>query len=102
MSPSRESIYDLILLFHNCAMQMKKAVTLKSYNLFMSPFSPEFHTEVTVRIGLKTHLEWEHPFHKIRCNLHPSMLLRLIIWEWLRVHYSGTDQEPSIYLSYVI
>ena len=33
----------------------------------MSPVSPQFHTEVTVRIGLKTQLEWEHPFHKIRC-----------------------------------
>ena len=35
--------------------------------LFLSPVSPVFHTVVTVRIGLKTHLEWEHPFHNIRC-----------------------------------
>ena len=35
----------------------------------MLPVSPVFHTEVTVRIGLKTQLEWEHPYHKIRCHL---------------------------------
>ena len=33
----------------------------------MSPVSPVFHNVVTVRIGLKTQLEWEHPFHIIRC-----------------------------------
>ena len=36
----------------------------------MSPVSPVFHTVVTVRISLKTQLEWEHPFRRIRipCN----------------------------------
>ena len=33
----------------------------------MSPGSPVFHSVVTVRIGLKTQLECEHPFHRIRC-----------------------------------
>ena len=33
---------------------------------FMSPISPVFHTVVTVRIGLKTQLEWENPFYNIR------------------------------------
>ena len=33
----------------------------------MSPVSPVFHTVVTVRIGLKTQSEWEHPFHNTRC-----------------------------------
>ena len=34
----------------------------------LSPVSPVFHNLATVRIGLtKTQLEWEHPFHKIRC-----------------------------------
>ena len=33
----------------------------------MSPVSPVFHTVVTVIIGIKTQLEWEHPFHNIRC-----------------------------------
>ena len=33
----------------------------------MSPASPVFHTVVTVRIGLKTQLEWEHPFNNKRC-----------------------------------
>ena len=30
----------------------------------MSPVSPVFHT---MRIGLKTKLEWDHPFYRIRC-----------------------------------
>ena len=34
-----------------------------------STVSPLFHPVVTLRIGLKTQLEWEHPFHKIRCVL---------------------------------
>ena len=34
----------------------------------MSPVSPVFYTVVTVRIGLKTQLEWEHPFYNI-CKL---------------------------------
>ena len=34
---------------------------------FMSSVSPVFHTTVIVRIGLKTQLEWEHPFHNIIC-----------------------------------
>ena len=29
--------------------------------LYKSPVSPVFHIVVTVRIGLKTQLEWEHP-----------------------------------------
>ena len=33
---------------------------------FMSPVSPVFHTIITVRIGLKTQLEQEHPLN-IRC-----------------------------------
>ena len=32
----------------------------------MSPVSPVFHTLVTLKIGLKTQLEWEHQFHQIR------------------------------------
>ena len=32
----------------------------------MPPVSPVFLTVVTVRIGLKTELEWEHPFRKIK------------------------------------
>ena len=31
----------------------------------MSPVSPVFLTVVPVQIGLKTQLEWEHPFHRI-------------------------------------
>ena len=31
----------------------------------MSQVSPVFHSVVTVKIGLKTQLEWEHPFPKI-------------------------------------
>ena len=31
----------------------------------MSPVSPLFYTVVTVRIGVKTQLEWEHPFHNV-------------------------------------
>ena len=33
----------------------------------MSKYSPVFHTVVTVRIGLRTQLEWELSFHKISC-----------------------------------
>ena len=33
----------------------------------MSPVSPVFHTAVKVRIGLKTQLDWRHPFHIILC-----------------------------------
>ena len=40
----------------------------------MPPVSPVFHTEVTVRIGIKTQLEWEHPFHKIRCLFHGGIV----------------------------
>ena len=39
----------------------------KKWGIFMSPVSPVFHTAVTVRISLKIQLEWEHPFHIIRC-----------------------------------
>ena len=38
-----------------------------SFKRFMSPVSLVFQTVVTVRIGLKTQLEWEPPFHNIRC-----------------------------------
>ena len=31
----------------------------------MSPVSPVLHAVVTVRVGLKTELEWEHPFYRI-------------------------------------
>ena len=41
----------------------------KFYNficwVFKSPVSQVFHTVVTVRIHLKTQLEWEHPFHRV-------------------------------------
>ena len=36
------------------------------YVLCMSPFPPLFQTVVTVRIGLKIQLEWEHQFDIIR------------------------------------
>ena len=35
--------------------------------VFLSPVSPVFHTVVTVRIHLKTQLEWEQSFHRVRC-----------------------------------
>ena len=31
----------------------------------MSPVSPVYYTVETVKIGLKTQLEWENPFHRI-------------------------------------
>ena len=34
----------------------------------MSPISPVFHAVVTLTIGLKTQLEWGHPFHKTNCT----------------------------------
>ena len=34
---------------------------LTTLRLYKSPVSPVFHIVVTVRIGLKTQLEWEHP-----------------------------------------
>ena len=33
----------------------------------MSPVSLVYYTVETVKIGLKTQLEWEHPFHRIIC-----------------------------------
>ena len=41
-----------------------------------SPVSPVFHTVVTVRIGLKTKLEWEHPFQ----NINNLTLCRVIVF----------------------
>ena len=35
--------------------------------MYMSPVSPVIHTEAAVSIGLKTYLEWEHPFYNIGC-----------------------------------
>ena len=38
---------------------------LKAMVPSMSPVSPVFYAAVSVRIGLKTQFEWEHPFHNI-------------------------------------
>ena len=38
---------------------------MSNLKIYLLPISQVFHTVVTVRIGLKTQLEWEHSFNKI-------------------------------------
>ena len=49
----------------NQVIKVYADIDLPTLSIWMSPVSPVFHTEATVRIVLKTYSEWEHPFHNI-------------------------------------